>query len=62
MRASINRDGCISCGQCVEICPQVFRMAADSLAQVYQDPVPQEAEAAAVSAQESCPVAVITVH
>ena len=62
MHASIDRDGCISCGQCAEICPQVFRMADDGLAEVHQDPVPQGAEDSAVAAQESCPVSVIIVN
>jgi len=62
MKASIDRDGCISCGLCTEICPEVFRMADDGLAEVYVDEVPNEAEDKAVDAQESCPVSVITVE
>ena len=62
MKAIINREGCISCGQCVAICPEVFHMADDGLADVHQDPVPKEAEAGAVEAQESCPVSVIVVE
>ena len=62
MKASIDRDGCISCGQCPEICPDVFRMASDGRAEVYVDEVPSESEDAAVEAQESCPVSVIEVE
>lgn len=62
MHAHIDRDGCIACGQCIEICPEVFHMADDGLADVHQDPVPKEAEEGAVSAQESCPVSVISVE
>jgi ferredoxin len=62
MDARINREGCISCGQCIEICPQVFRMADDGLAEVHQNPVPKDAEDSANEAQESCPVSVITVE
>ena len=39
MRAWIDRDGCISCGLCPTICPEVFRMADDGLAEVYVDEV-----------------------
>ncbi|MBC8546003.1 ferredoxin [Clostridiaceae bacterium NSJ-31] len=60
MTAKINRDGCIACGMCVEICPEVFHMADDGLADVHQNPVPEEAEEGVVTAQDSCPVSVIT--
>lgn len=62
MKAFIDRDGCIACGQCVEICPEVFHMADDGLAEVHQDPIPEGAEKGAIAAQDSCPVSVITVE
>lgn len=62
MKASIDRDGCISCGLCESICPQVFRMAEDGLAEVCVDTVPASAEATALEAKDSCPVSVITVE
>ncbi len=61
MKATIDREGCISCGLCTELCPAVFRMADDGFAEVYVDEVPAEEESAAVEAQESCPVSVIAV-
>jgi ferredoxin len=62
MKASIDRDGCIACGLCPSICPEVFRMADDGLAEVYIDEVPMDVEATAKEAEESCPVSVITVE
>jgi ferredoxin len=62
MTAHIDREGCIACGQCVEICPEVFHMADDGLADVHQNPVPNDAEDSATAAQDSCPVSVITVE
>jgi len=62
MKATIDREGCISCGLCAELCPKVFRMADDGLAEAYTDPVPEAEEKAAVEAQESCPVSVIKVE
>jgi ferredoxin len=62
MKASIDRDGCIACGLCPSICPEVFRMADDGLAEVYIDEVPTDVEATAKEAEESCPVSVITVE
>jgi ferredoxin len=48
MKASIDRDGCIACGLCTTVCPEVFRMADDGLAEVYVDVVPEEVEGKAV--------------
>ncbi len=62
MKATIDREGCIACGLCTELCPEVFRMADDGLAEVYVDEVPEEAEDTAQEAQESCPVSVIKVE
>lgn len=60
MQASIDRDGCIGCGQCADICPAVFRMAEDGLAEVYAAPAIAE-EGAVREAADSCPVSVISV-
>jgi ferredoxin len=62
MKAIIDREGCISCGLCASICPQVFRMADDGFAEVYMDPVPESVEDAAVEARDNCPVSVITIE
>ena len=62
MRATIDRDGCIACGLCTSICPNVFRMADDGLAEVYVDPVPESEESAAIEARDQCPVSVITIE
>ena len=60
MQASIDRDGCIGCGQCADICPAVFRMAEDGLAEAYAVPAAAE-EDAVREAANSCPVSVISV-
>lgn len=61
MKVRIDRDGCISCGLCVQICPEVFRIADDGLAEVYHEP--DEAMAELVrEAADSCPVSVIHVE
>ena len=38
MHVWIDREGCISCGQCEETCPQVFAIMEDGLADVTQQP------------------------
>lgn len=61
MKAKIDRDGCISCGLCPDVCPEVFRMADDGKAEVYVDEVPEDAQDKAEEAADGCPVSVITV-
>lgn len=46
---------------CADICPDVFSMVDDNLAEVYVDKVPEESEICAKDAEDSCPVSVITV-
>lgn len=58
MKSFINRDGCIGCTLCADICPDVFRMADDGLAEVYVDRVPEEPEICAKDAEDNCPVSV----
>ena len=50
MKAVIDRSGCIGCGLCPTLCPEVFAMAEDGLAQVIVPEIPAEAEAAALRA------------
>ena len=54
MKAHITED-CISCGQCVEVCPEVFEMGEDS-ARVKVATVPKGEEDRAREAAEVCPV------
>jgi len=62
MKASIDRSGCIGCGLCADTCPEVFVMAADNIADVLAETVPEDKEDCAVEAAEGCPVSVITVE
>ena len=62
MKAEIDRDGCISCGLCVSICPEVFRMGDDGPSEVYVETIPLDAEGSALEARDGCPVSVITVE
>ena len=53
----IDQDECISCGACVDTCPEVFRMNDDNLAEVYKADGASEEEIQ--DAIESCPVSCI---
>ncbi len=61
MKACIDREGCIGCGACAAICPQVFHMAEDGLAEAAEQIKRADAELAQEAAQ-ACPVEVITIE
>ena len=61
MKAVIDRSGCISCGVCIEICPEIFQFEDDGLAEVQKQPTRSNIHRAHEAA-ESCPVQVITVE
>jgi len=60
MKAIVDRDGCIGCGMCAEICPDVFEIADDGLASVIKEPTDLNISKVHEAA-ESCPVQVIHV-
>lgn len=60
MKARVT-DDCISCGRCVEICPEVFEMGEDK-AVVKVDVVPEEFEDAAQEAADECPTSAIIIE
>ncbi|MBP1760449.1 MAG: ferredoxin [Firmicutes bacterium] len=55
MKASVD-ENCIGCGACPSICPEVFRMNDEGLAEAYVNPVPSTAEESAQEAADGCPV------
>jgi len=59
MKLRVDQEGCISCGLCVTICPEVFQLNEDEKSEVIVSPIPEECEAEAEEAMESCPVTVI---
>lgn len=61
MKAFVQKSGCIGCGLCSEICPEVFRMGDDGLAEAYGE-VDEANFESAEEARESCPVSVISVE
>lgn len=62
MKANVNKDDCIACGLCEDICPEVFKMDDEGIAVVIVDSVPAEAEASAKEAEESCPTDAIIIE
>lgn len=55
MVAFVDEELCIGCGQCEEICPEVFEIG-DEKALVISDEIPGEVLDACYEVVETCPV------
>lgn len=54
-------EGCISCGLCVNVCPEVFKFNDENVSEVYKQPNTEQ-ESAVREAANSCPVSVIEIE
>ncbi len=62
MRVFVDKELCIGCEACVDICPEVFEMQDDLAVVKIEDDVPDDLEAAVEESAETCPVEAITVE
>ncbi len=62
MKAIVDQDECISCGACIDICPEVFRWNDDDKAAAYTNPVPEDVQDSCKDAADSCPTDAITIE
>lgn len=62
MKAKVDKDTCIACGLCPSIAPECFEIQDDGKAGCIVDPIPAEHEDVTKEAEESCPVAAISVE
>ena len=61
MKATVDKDMCIGCGLCVDVCPQVFSMEQDGKAVAKDTLVPPDTEASCRDAAQQCPVEAIKI-
>ena len=61
MKAYVNKDTCIGCELCTQICPDVFSMDDDGKSVDIDDDVPANLQDEAVEARDSCPVSAIDI-
>ncbi len=62
MKAIVDKEGCIGCGLCPNVCPEVYKMGSDDKAEVYVNPIPLQSQGCAKDAAEQCPVSAIKIE
>lgn len=62
LRASVNKNACIGCGLCTEICPSVFSMNQQGLAEATTSTIDPSMGQAVRDAANACPTNAITVY
>lgn len=62
MKASVDKELCLGCGICVEVCPEVFEMNDDNKAQARANLVPSESEVSCREAADQCPESAIKIE
>lgn len=60
MRVEVDQELCISCGACIDACPDVFEWNEDEKARSAVEEVPSDLEEQAHEAVEGCPTSAIT--
>ncbi len=60
MKVEVDQDLCISCGTCIDMCPDVFNWNDDGKAEVVVETVPDELEEDVEEAVEFCPTDAIS--
>ncbi|HOB91113.1 MAG: ferredoxin [Bacillota bacterium] len=62
MKATVDKDLCISCGLCIQTCPDVFDWDDDDKAVAIDEEVPEEFEDEVYEAADGCPTDAISVE
>jgi len=62
MKAIVDPELCTGCGLCPDICPSVFEMNDDGIAESIIAPVPVDDESSCREAADSCPAEAIVIE
>jgi len=59
LQVEVDPDLCISCGTCIDMCPEIFTWTDDDKAAALTNEVPEDLEECAREAVASCPTEAI---
>ncbi len=62
MKAMVYEKGCIRCGLCAAVCPEVFSITPGQTARAESGDIPTSLQINAQAAAEGCPVDAITIQ
>jgi len=60
VKVEVDQELCISCGSCIDLCPEVFDWNDENKAQAVDEEVPSELEEEVKNAIEDCPTDAIS--
>ena len=62
MKGFVDKDSCVGCGLCAELCSDVFKMDDEGKAEVLGSEIEENLLDDAKEAETSCPVGAITIE
>ena len=62
MKVKVNKDACIGCGACEQICNDVFKLNDEGLSETLVEEVKEELQDEVRDAADSCPTGAIEIE
>ena len=59
MISKVDKDSCIGCGMCIDICPEVFQYDDEYKSECVMETIPEELKEKVAEAIDVCPVEAI---
>ena len=60
MIAKVDKDSCIGCGMCIDICPEIFQYDDEYKSESVTEKIPEELKEKVAEAIDVCPVEAIS--